>query len=206
MRGLLLSVFVTTLVACQGTVPPPQPPTAPTVAPPPPASTAPPSAAPAAVQGRDGVACVGGVIKPPEGLSEAHDDALLAKAVDVTGKGKLCSGKVFEAVGKVTVYRVWNVAKDYTALGSWWSFSTPAGPATSYRADNAICPEWSELNRVSSCRIKVGAHVVVGPGQSAKCEHEVTYPKSATNQVFIPNDTRAGQVFVEDCTPGAPWP
>jgi hypothetical protein len=197
MRTSMISLGLLALVACGGA--------------PPAVVTA--SGEPAATQaheapavGKDGQACVGGIVTPPEGLAAAQDDALLAQAVDVTGKGKLCTGEVFQATAKVTVYRVWNSAKDYTLLGGWWSFAAPKGPVAGYRADNAICPEWSDLNVVSSCHLKVGAKVVVGPGQSAACDHDLTYPKSATNQVFIPNDSRSQKVYVEDCTPGAPWP
>ncbi|MEO7331492.1 MAG: hypothetical protein ABI193_23150, partial [Minicystis sp.] len=96
----------------------------------------------------------------------------------------------------------------YTKLGRWWSLSAPKGPIESYRTANAICPEWSDLDMVSECTLKVGAHVVVGPGQSATCKAE-SFPVSSTNQVFVPNETKdpANQkVFVEACTDGAPWP
>lgn len=66
--------------------------------------------------------------------------------------------------------------------------------------------KWSNLDVMSSCTVKVGARIVIGPGQSATCEGGAAYPQSAVNQVFIPNDTRVDKVFVEDCTPGAPWP
>jgi len=156
----------------------------------------------------EGAACPG-KIETADGLQEAQDPALLQKALGAPGKGQLCAGKVYTTVKPVTVYRVWNSAKAYTQLGSWWSLSRPGGPVDQYRADNAICPEWSDLNTVSECHLKVGAKVVVGPGQSASCDKGVTYPPSATNQVFVPNETRdpANQkVYVEGCTPGAAWP
>jgi len=156
----------------------------------------------------EGASCPGRV-EPADGLAETPDEALLKQALGDPGKGKLCAGKVFTAVRAVTVYRVWNKAKPYTQLGSWWSLAKPAGPVDRYRADNAICPEWSELDTVSECKLKVGAKVVVGPGQSAACDKGLTFPPSATNQVFVPNETRdpANQkVYVEGCSPGAVWP
>lgn len=148
----------------------------------------------------DGVACVGAVDPMPEGVKEVTDEELARSAVDATGNGKLCLARVFEAVAPVKVYRVWNSQKSYTELGKWWSFAKPAGPVASYREQNAICPEWSDLDRVSVCEIKVGAHFAIGPGQSANCTTSNTkYEKSAVNQVYIPNDTRENKVFVDHC-------
>lgn len=153
----------------------------------------------------DGEACVGAIAAPPPGARAASDEALLREALDLSGKGKLCTGRVYEAVGQVKVYRVWHVARAYTELGRWWSFAPPSGPVAAYREQNAICPEWSALDRISVCTLKVGARFVVGPGQSARCEGGVMYPKSAVNQVYIPNDTRAGKVFVEGCQQLGPF-
>ncbi|MGR9014875.1 MAG: hypothetical protein ACU83U_14665, partial [Gammaproteobacteria bacterium] len=125
-----------------------------------------------------GTACVGTVINPPTGLSETQDPALLQTAEGAPGQGKLCTGKVYIAEEPVTVYRVWDSAKAYTAYGSWWSFSYPEGSKESYRKAEDICPEWSSLDRMSTCSIKVGTHVVVGPGQSVDCNNNLSYPQS----------------------------
>ncbi|WP_020410534.1 hypothetical protein [Hahella ganghwensis] len=156
-------------------------------------------------QGIDGIACVGYIQPPPSGAIEVMDPALLQKALGTSGEGKLCEGKVYVATQPMTVYRVWNSDKSYTQIGSWWSFDHPNGPKPKYREDNGICPSWSTLDRLSSCTLKVGAKFVVGPGQSAQCQH-MTYAKSEVNQVFIPNDTRIDQVYVENCTEGTVWP
>lgn len=150
-------------------------------------------------------ACVG-EIEAPSGVRTVEDPELLAQAIAKDGEGKLCTGQVYEVVEPLTVYRVWTSAKPYTQLGGWWSFDEPQGPADAYREANAICPEWSDLDRMSRCTVKVGARIVVGPGQSAACEGGVIFAQSAVNQVFIPNDARIDQVFVEDCTPGEAWP
>ena len=119
--------------------------------------------------GKDGIACVGDVMDPPPGLVEAKDEALLTKTLGVSGKGNLCTGKVFKVTYPLTVYRVWNNSKSYTEFGPWWSFSPPQGPRDAYREANAICPEWSALDRMSVCSLKMGAVIVIGPGQSADC-------------------------------------
>lgn len=189
-----LSLSLSLLAACAPPAPPATPATpTPTVVTPPP--TTPPTACP-------------GTVETHDGLRESSDEALLKQALGDPGKGSLCTGKVFEVTKPVTVYRVWNKAKAYTQLGRWWSFSTPKGPVSAYRAANAICPEWSDLDVVSECKLKPGVKIVVGPGQSATCE-KGGFPASATNQVFVPNDTRdpANQkVLVDACTPGAAWP
>ena len=149
--------------------------------------------------------CVGEVINPPAGLVAAQDDALLASAIGAPGKGALCKGKVFVAEKPVTVYRVWDASKSFTLYGRWWSFDLPKGPRDAYQVANDICPEWSPLNKMSSCTIKVGTKVVVGPGQSAQCTDRLL-PASAVNQVYIPNDSRNNVLFVENCTEGTPWP
>lgn len=150
--------------------------------------------------------CVGEVITPPAGMVAATDDALLASAIGAPGKGALCKGKVFVAEKPVTVYRVWDSSKSYTLYGRWWSFSLPVGPRDKYRLDNDICPEWSPLNIMSSCTIKAGTKVVVGPGQSAECSNGTMLPPSAVNQVYIPNDSKNNVLFVENCTAGTVWP
>ena len=153
----------------------------------------------------DGAAWVG-TIEAPAGMTAVDDAALLALAVGAPGQGKLCAGRVYQVTAPTTVYRVWTAAKAYTQLGGWWSFTAPRGPRAAYQRDNAICAEWSALDTVSSCTIKLGTRIVVGPGQSADCEGDADFAASATNQVFIPNDTRKGQLFVEGCTAGVPWP
>jgi|GEM_PF-630124 len=171
-------------------------PAAPTAAPPaqtPPAAQTPPPAP------TTGAACVGTVRAAPAGAREVEDAALLKSAIADPGQGKLCTGKVFEATAPIKVYRVWTAAKAYTEIGGWWSFDRPTGPVAKYREANDICPEWSTLDTVSSCTIKAGARFVVGPGQSADCADHVHYAASAENQVFVPNDTRAGKVYVDGC-------
>ncbi|WP_446810705.1 hypothetical protein ACH50O_03750 [Methylomonas sp. 2BW1-5-20] len=151
-------------------------------------------------------ACAGDVIQPPAGLVEVIDTELRHAAEGQPGKGKLCKAKVFMAQMPVAVYRVWDSSRAYSVYGSWWSLAYPAGSRESYQKAEAICPEWSALDRVTVCNIKVGARVVIGPGQSMDCANDLSYKPSPENQVYIPNDSRNNQVFVENCSAGAPWP
>mgnify|MGYP000141189616 CR=1 FL=1 len=153
----------------------------------------------------DGEACVGTIMAVPDGLRPVQDAQLLAEASGEDGQGKLCEGRVFEAEKPITVYRVWNSDKDYTLYGRWWSLQKPEGPKAKYRKANGICPSWSALDVMSQCKLKVGAKIVIGPGQSAQCK-DFTFEKSATNQVFINNDSRNNVLMVQDCTQGTAWP
>lgn len=170
-------------------------------------ATAPsPVVGPVEVKGTEvpGPSCVGVVDPAPEGTRAVEDEALLASALGEEGKGQLCMGAVFEVTGPVTVYRVWTASKPWSELGRWWSLQPPEGPVEQYRADNAICPEWSELDQASVCQLVIGSRFVMGPGQSATCK-STSLPQSATNQVYIDNDTRQDRVFVEQCQPFEGW-
>lgn len=143
-------------------------------------------------------ACTGSIDSPPQGAVEVQDDELLKQATGAPGKGALCTGKVYEAKQPLTVYRVWAKAQAHTETGRWWSFEKPKGPRDQYRQANAICAEWSPLDALSVCKLKAGSRFVLGPGQSATCQ-QGSFAASATNQVFIANDGRAGKLFVEQC-------
>jgi hypothetical protein len=149
--------------------------------------------------------CVGEIAPALPGLEAVSDPKLLAQAVAEDGKGGLCIGQVYQVTQPVTVFRVWNKDKAYTKFGRWWSFNKPTGSREDYRKANDICPSWSELNQVSQCKLKVGSHIVVGPGQSAQCK-SMKLPKSPVNQVFVPNDSRNNHLLVEDCSDGESWP
>lgn len=156
--------------------------------------------------GKSGEACPGKIQAPADGLTEINDEALLQNAEDVHGYGKLSAGKVFAVQKPLTVYRVWDSSRPYSVTGQWWSFDAPKGSRDSYRAAEDICQEWSALDRVSTCTLKVGAHIVVGPGQSVGCQNGLYYPPSPVNQVYVPNDGKNNQLFVDCPNPGVAWP
>lgn len=156
-------------------------------------------------RGIDGVACAGSVASV-EGLSEASNALLLAKAQMQTGKGGVCSAKVFSATAPVVLYRVFDASKPHTKFGGWWSLKRPGNSKPEYRAANAICPEWSNLDRLVSCEVRPGTQIVMGTTQSAECVDGSTYSKTAENQVFVANDGRVGIIHVGACSEEANWP
>ncbi|MEZ4407295.1 MAG: hypothetical protein R3A52_12565 [Polyangiales bacterium] len=101
---------------------------------------------------------------------------------------------------------MWHRARPHTEVGRWWSLTRPEGPRERYRADNAVCPEWSDLDVLSRCTLRAGARFVMGPGQSARCADGRELPRSAVNQVYVDNDARAGRVYVEGCEALGAWP
>jgi hypothetical protein len=143
--------------------------------------------------------CAGAVDAAPSGTRPADDAELLAKALGQPEQGKLCSGQVLEAATPLVLYRVWQRDKPYTERGRWWSIDRPTGTRERYRADNAICSEWSSLDVVSRCTLRAGARLVLGPGQSARCEGGAVLEASAVNQVYVDQDTRAGRDYFDDC-------
>ena len=156
--------------------------------------------------GIDGIACVGKIAEPNAGLAETGNPALLTKAQYATDKGGVCSGKVFSVTAPVVLYRVYDASKPYSKFGGWWTLKRPSGTREDYRAANAICKEWSALDRLVSCEVRPGTEVVIGTTQSALCSDGSVYPKTAENQVFVANDTRIGILHVGACGEDAAWP
>jgi hypothetical protein len=157
-------------------------------------------------RGIDGVPCLGSVVSPVEGLTESSNASLLVQAQMPTGKGGVCAAKVFAATTPVVLYRVFDTSKPYTKFGGWWSLKRPGNSKAEYRAENAICPEWSKLDRLTRCEIRPGTQVVLGTTQSAVCADGSLYAKTATIQVFVPNDGRAGIIHVGACAEDSIWP
>ena len=156
--------------------------------------------------GIDGVMCVGSVAGSTTGLFESVNPALLSKAQMQTGKGGVCAAKVFASTTTVVLYRVFDSSKPYTKFGGWWSLNRPGGSKAEYRVANAICPEWSNLDRLVSCEVRPGTQVVLGTTQSAQCADGTLYAKTEETQVFVPNDGRVGIIHVGNCTEEASWP
>lgn len=202
MRISLSLLLLPLLVACGGATPEPvtpQPQTAPTTEAP--ANTPPAGQDQKPPAQENTSACAGHVDAPPSGLTPT-DEAPPSFAIGAPGKGSLCEAKVFTASSKVTVYRLftasYETSKRAGPLGAYWTLQKPSGAADAYRAANAICAEWNDLDKVNECQIDVGAKVILGPGQSATCQDGREYPKSPTNQVLIVK-TADGKVPVSDC-------
>lgn len=162
--------------------------------------------APLSAVGIDGEACVGTTPTTVQGLQESGNGELLKKAQYASGKGGVCTARAFTAVAPVKVYRVYDEQKPWSAYGGWWAMERPSGPRENYRAQNAICQEWSPLDRLVACQLKVGAEVVLGTTQSVGCADGTVYPKTAQVQVYMANDQRNGVLHVENCREEGRWP
>ena len=156
--------------------------------------------------GVDGSACIGNVTSLVSGLNKADNPSLLVKAQFATGKGGVCSAKVFNVTSPLVLYRVFDSGNPYSKFGSWWSLKRPTGSKEDYRAANAICKEWSTLDRLISCEVRPGTQIVVGTTQSAECKDGTSYSKTAENQVFVANDGKAGIIHVGACQDETSWP
>jgi hypothetical protein len=140
------------------------------------------------------------------GARAVEDGALLARAVAPAEQGKLCSARVFEATEAITVYRVSQADRANREPGRWWTFRRPEGTREQYRTSYVICAEWSALDTLARCQLRVGARFVVGTGQSVRCQDGSLIAQSAEEQVYIDNDTREGRVLVENCERLGAWP
>lgn len=159
-----------------------------------------------AATGIDGQACVGAAPAALDGLSPTSNAPLQAKAQYASGKGGVCSARTYTVAAPLQVYRVYDAEKPWSAYGGWWALSRPGGTRDEYRAQNAICAEWSPLDRLIACQLKVGAEIVLGTTQSVACADGSVYPKTAAVQAFLPNDQRNGVLHVENCREEGRWP
>lgn len=156
--------------------------------------------------GIDGEACVGSIEGMNPALETSSNATLLGKAQQPSGKGGTCAAKVVSVNSPVVLYRVFDASKPYSKFGSWWALDTPTGPKDSYRAAFAICPEWSNLDRVVSCEVRPGTQLVIGTTQSATCADGSVLPKTKEIQVFVPNDGKVGINHVGACSAETAWP
>lgn len=153
--------------------------------------------------GIDSVPCVGFVPNPP-GMRAVNDPTLLGASQGATDKGGLCAARVFEVTQPVRIYRIWDSRYTYTQFGKWWGMDVPTQTRDAYRADYAICPEWSGLDRATACVLKVGSRIVLGTTQSAACT-SLTYPKTVWVQLYL-NPAEGVSSALDDCSPGESWP
>lgn len=165
-----------------------------------------PDAPPPAALGIDGAHCIGSAPAGIEGLQATDHEALLKKARYESGKGGVCSARSFSVAVPLAVYRLYDAGRPGSAYGSWWALTRPGGSREDYRAKNAICPEWSALDRLLACQVKVGSEIVLGTTQSVVCADGTSYPKTAEIQVYLPNDLKNGVLHVENCREEGAWP
>ena len=156
--------------------------------------------------GIDGVPCVGTIEGAAPGLVEFGSAPLLAQAQRSSGEGYLCSAKSFAVTQPVRLYRLIDSTQPYSKLGGFWSFDRPSGTRDDYRAQFAICKQWSQLDRLIACDVRPGTLIVIGTTQSADCGQGFSYDKTAANQVFVANDGLAGIVHTGGCVDQGAWP
>lgn len=145
-------------------------------------------------------ACIGANTLPAQVASafvEVQDAALLAQAVQPPTKGGLCQAKVYQSTAPVMIYRAWNSTNPGSRIGSWWAFEKASGSVSQYRRDYEICTQYSPLDRLTQCKLKTGSMIVVGTGQSAQCDQYLTYPASASLQIYMSKDK--ANVSVNNC-------
>lgn len=125
------------------------------------------------------------------------DPTLLNNALGEPDEGGLCQGQVYRSKDNtgISVYRLWNSTNPNSQLGNWWTFERPEGLVSDYRENYEICYQWSPLDKMTRCTLQGGQKIVVGNGQSAKCSDYLSYPASATQQVYI----GVAAVAVESC-------
>lgn len=142
-----------------------------------------------------------GQINAPKGLKPTFDAPLVDESLGQPGKGGLCEAASFNVTtDDIWVYRLWNSTNPNSRLGNWWSARMPVGAVSKYRKNYAICYQWTPLDKMTKCKLKKGATIVVGTGQSAECSDFLTYPASATNQLFLSGSNTPIEEQVESCT------
>ena len=129
--------------------------------------------------------CEGALTDPPEGFSEVDNKRLVESSLGAPGKGRLCQGKAYQVHGSPTIYRAFNSTHPPSRLGMWWALQKPAGSVSRYREKHEICYQWSPLDSLVRCKLREGATVVLGTGQSATCSEYLTYPASSVVQLYI---------------------
>lgn len=132
-----------------------------------------------------------GTVEPPAEfaayLAPTTDDTLLQSALGDPTKGGLCQGKVYKVTQAFTIYRAWNSTNPGSEKGSWWALYEPQGSTAQYRTNYEICYQWSPIDMMTRCQIASGTVIVIGTGQSAYCSEYLTYPTSASQQIYMDN-------------------
>ncbi|GEM_PF-365541 len=146
--------------------------------------------------------CIGNNDLPVEyagAFEETVDDPLLSRAIGNTNKGSLCQAKVYVSKSevKIPLYRAWNSTNPNSRLGKWWAFNLPDGKIAQYRSDYEICYQFSPLDKLTQCTLKPNTKVVIGTGQSMTCDAYLTYPVSASKQIYLEIDPKSASV--SDC-------
>lgn len=149
----------------------------------------------------------GCVLRPPPVLTAPHcamdtgDSFCRLGVFKPSGQGGIAGGDLFVNQVDRTVYRVWDGAKPFAALGGWWALDAPSSTEEEYRAQYVLCKNWGPLTRVRRCTLKAGAVVAKGTGAAAKCESG-ELAASPVIQLYLPYPAAALDACVDS---DAPW-
>lgn len=113
--------------------------------------------------------------------------AMLERAIGEPQEGKLCQAQLYTLArpANAPLYRAWNSTNPNSRLGQWWAFDLPTGKVANYRKEYEICYQWSPLDKLVQCQLQAATTVVIGTGQSATCSPHLSYPASATLQIYL---------------------
>lgn len=138
--------------------------------------------------------CVGSTELPDSiasSFESVEDPDLLQKALGGPNQGQLCQGQTYvsKVNTNITIFRAWNSTNPNSQFGNWWAFTKPTGSISAYHSNYEICYQWSPIDKLVSCTLEPNTKIVVGNGQSAFCSDYLTYPVSATQQIYIENSS-----------------
>ncbi len=137
----------------------------------------------------------------------------MRKHIKPTGEGGICTGKIYKVTGALHVYRVTSESSFPKAFGGWWSgrkSDEAYASKKAWRFRNEVCTPWNpSADHHFSCKVKRGAFIAIGSGQSVDCAklNSGSEKFPATGIVQIAVDSRK-DIAAADCTPpakGSKW-
>ena len=97
----------------------------------------------------------------------------MRKHIKPVGEGGICAGKIYKVTGALHVYRVTSESSFPKAFGGWWSgrkADEAYATKKAWRFRNEVCTPWNPAaDHHFSCKVKKGALIAIGSGQSVDC-------------------------------------
>lgn len=115
-------------------------------------------------------------------------------------------GKTTEAV---TLYRAYSESPEKAQpIGAYWGLhdirATHGPNKAAYKEEMGVCNDWNDANMIISCEFPAGLILSAGQTESAKCNEQVTLPRTNSVQVFL--DTFGQLKALRDTINGEPRP